>query len=624
MNTMSEKLNRIKEVTTELRATAEMPYGPIEDVIAAVDNKVKTIDNTIAEKNVEIAELQKDSSVFRAKKASFVSNTVVNPKDKDVVVVVDQSGSFPKYGESFSKVTIKSTVDFGERTFLDWLDEFYSKYGEVTSSYIYCTYRSDDYNTTDATGQLLTIQIRDEGSMYRIQTSYRDLVTNDQLTCYFYIYEEEYEYTTLTARTAYFRDGSTGTNTNFLNAGGYELTLPQPLKAVVNRDLSALEDFFSFKSVSYDGVYMYHEDEEEWIRMPIGMNLNPENVLSGIKFKTDEGEKIGTLGDNISTLANIQKVGQVFKNSTDGKLDTGTLTPSTVFKAIQKGTKVLTPLFYTVDWASKTDYSNFFSNIELDEFDLTKMPEGILGQPTMLNNFLANTKIKKFNLTGLDVSKVRSLGYSSTPFEHLNNWLTEERTFDSLESSSGSSAGIFGSYGEENNLLTIKNRNYPKLNYLYGCFGSLSCKNILLENLTFGTPIEKTSYLFNNTKIYSLCIKNCTGLSFKYFSSNSDKSDAYRYTFTDGYTQGTLKYLIFDIDYVLNFPAYFSYTPTSIRLDPRLRECDLYTSGYIYVRDDMVTSYKNSSYWSSFSSRIKPISEMTQELKDMYGYNEEV
>lgn len=623
MNTMSEKLNRIKEVTTELRATAEMPYGPIEDVIAAVDNKVKTIDNTIAEKNVEIAELQKDSSVFRAKKAKFVQSTVVNPKDKDVVVVVEQTGGFPKHQEYANEVTISSIVDLGDKTFIEWIDEFYAAYGS-TATTIACTFRSDDYNTTDLTGQQLTCQVRNETSMYRIQMSYRDYLTNDQLTCYYYVYEEDFESTVLTASTAYFRDGVTGTQTNFRNGGSYTLKFPQGLKLLTNKDVSALSTFLSFGGVAYDGVYMYHEDEEEWIRMPIGMNLNPENVLSGIKFKTDEGEKIGTLGDNISTLANIQKVGQVFKNSTDGKLDTGTLTPSTVFKAIQKGTKVLTPLFYTVDWASKTDYSNFFSNIELDEFDLTKMPEGILGQPTMLNNFLANTKIKKFNLTGLDVSKVRSLGYSSTPFEHLNNWLTEERTFDSLESSSGSSAGIFGSYGEENNLLTIKNRNYPKLNYLYGCFGSLSCKNILLENLTFGTPIEKTSYLFNNTKIYSLCIKNCTGLSFKYFSSNSDKSDAYRYTFTDGYTQGTLKYLIFDIDYVLNFPAYFSYTPTSIRLDPRLRECDLYTSGYIYVRDDMVTSYKNSSYWSSFSSRIKPISEMTQELKDIYGYNEEV
>lgn len=623
-NAMSEKLNRVKNLTNALRTTANMSQGSIDDVVSTIDTNIQNINNAISEKNTEIETLQEGKDIFRAKTVELIKDTVVNPKDGDMIVVVDSSSSFPRYQESASQAIIYSRVDLGDKTFGEWLDEFYTTSGyDPSTMSVGMQLRSSDYEAS-VSGQYITIQVRNELSMYRITITYRDYATNDQLNCYFYIYQEDLESTILTARSAIFRDGATSTSTNFLSAGSYTLNFPQNLTLVSTRDYSLLASFVSFNSVAYDGVHVYNEDGEEWERMPVGLNLNPDDVLTGIQFKTDEGEKTGTLGDNILTQENIERLGKVFKNTTDGKIDIGTLSANNVLKAIQKGTTVLTPLFHTVDWSAITNYSSFLSGITLDEFDLTKMKDGILGQPTNLNSFLANNNIGNLNLSPLDVSKVTSISYGSAPWEQVSSWLCEEKTFDSLSSTSGSSAGIFGSYGEEHQLLTIKNRTYPSLSGIYGTFGNLSCPNILLENLHFGAEIDSTSYLFNKTVIQSLCIKNCTGLRFKNISNSADKSSAYRYTFTDGYTQGTLKYLIFDIDYVLNFPAYFSYTPTTIRLDPRLRECDLYTNGYIYVRDNMVTSYKNSSYWSSFSSRIKPISEMTQELKDIYGYNEEV
>ena len=42
-------------------------------------------------------------------------------------------------------------------------------------------------------------------------------------------------------------------------------------------------------------------------------------------------------------------------------------------------------------------------------------------------------------------------------------------------------------------------------------------------------------------------------------------------------------------------------------------------TGYIYVPDSLVNSYKSTSGWSTYASQIKPISELPQEYKTLYN-----
>lgn len=42
-------------------------------------------------------------------------------------------------------------------------------------------------------------------------------------------------------------------------------------------------------------------------------------------------------------------------------------------------------------------------------------------------------------------------------------------------------------------------------------------------------------------------------------------------------------------------------------------------TGYIYVPDSLVDSYKSATNWSTYASQIKPISELPQEVKDELG-----
>ena len=42
-------------------------------------------------------------------------------------------------------------------------------------------------------------------------------------------------------------------------------------------------------------------------------------------------------------------------------------------------------------------------------------------------------------------------------------------------------------------------------------------------------------------------------------------------------------------------------------------------TGYIYVPDSLVDSYKTATNWSTYASQIKPISELPQEYKTLYN-----
>ena len=44
-------------------------------------------------------------------------------------------------------------------------------------------------------------------------------------------------------------------------------------------------------------------------------------------------------------------------------------------------------------------------------------------------------------------------------------------------------------------------------------------------------------------------------------------------------------------------------------------------TGYIYVPDNLVDSYKTATNWSTYANSIIPISELPSNLKEEYGYD---
>ena len=43
------------------------------------------------------------------------------------------------------------------------------------------------------------------------------------------------------------------------------------------------------------------------------------------------------------------------------------------------------------------------------------------------------------------------------------------------------------------------------------------------------------------------------------------------------------------------------------------------TKGYVYVPDDLVDEYKSATNWTTYANQIKPLSELPQEVKDVFN-----
>lgn len=123
---------------------------------------------------------------------------------------------------------------------------------------------------------------------------------------------------------------------------------------------------------SYDATYVYDADKTEWVKLLPGMNLDPSNVLSGIEYKADSGMKTGTLGDDITTSAALNKIGTIFKTLTEEYLNTpSNITAQELFTAINPG-EGLSPLYRAVDWSKYNDFSNFMEGkTQITSLDLS-------------------------------------------------------------------------------------------------------------------------------------------------------------------------------------------------------------------------------------------------------------
>lgn len=117
-------------------------------------------------------------------------------------------------------------------------------------------------------------------------------------------------------------------------------------------------------------------------------------------------------------------------------------------------------------------------------------------------------------------------------------------------------------------------------------YGNSSLETIVIDN--FNTSLG------NNTLYYNNCFSECYSL----------KKIIIKY-----WTTITVGYNIFNSSFRIMGTTNAKYNPQGLQ------------DGYIYVPDDVLSTVKNVSYFSSIASQIKGLSELPQEDKVRYGIN---
>ena len=168
----------------------------------------------------------------------------------------------------------------------------------------------------------------------------------------------------------------------------------------------------------------------------------------------------------------------------------------------------------------------------------------------------------------------------------LINYLTDGTEVTTLTSNAVKKVAddVFNGY---NKLVTV---NFPKATSI-GDSAFESCTSLTSIDLPNVTSIGNSAF-YSCTSLTSIDLPNVTSIGSYVFNSCNNLSTVIMST----------NQII-----TLEDKSVFNDTPISNK------------TGYIYVPDSLVDSYKTATNWSTYALQIKPISELPQEYKTLYN-----
>ena len=160
------------------------------------------------------------------------------------------------------------------------------------------------------------------------------------------------------------------------------------------------------------------------------------------------------------------------------------------------------------------------------------------------------------------------------------------------------------------NLITA---NLPECTYINSSFNG--CTNLTTANLPKCTYIENDAF-WNCTNLTTIILPKCTYINYYAFKNCTSLTTVNLPECTDIRTCAfenctSLTTIILSNNQVVTLGATDVFRGSGISRG----------SGYIYVPDNLVDSYKSDNNWSTYANQIKPISELPSNLKEEYGYD---
>ena len=141
------------------------------------------------------------------------------------------------------------------------------------------------------------------------------------------------------------------------------------------------------------------------------------------------------------------------------------------------------------------------------------------------------------------------------------------------------------------------------------------CTSLTTIDLPECTSIDYSAF-YNCTSLTTINLPECTSIGNNAFRgcTNLTTVNLPECTYIDSYAfRGctNLTTMILSNNQVVTLEANFSFSNSPIANG----------TGYIYVPDNLVDSYKTANDWSSYANQIKPLSELPSNLKEEYGYD---
>ena len=227
-------------------------------------------------------------------------------------------------------------------------------------------------------------------------------------------------------------------------------------------------------------------------------------------------------------------------------------------------------------------------------FKSLKVSGEITGPNGSMSNMFANcSNLTSVDLSGLNTSLVNTMSYL---FQYCTN--LSSLNLDGFDTSSVIDMGNTFSYCKSITSLDLSGWDTSSLTNLYQTFYSaeaITTLNLSGWNTSLVTRMTTTFY-------------NCTNIKYLNLSGWTTES------VTD--TDRIFGYLFNLEALVIDSPSVFRLTNSNAFYASSITNGG---TGFVYVPDNLVDEYKSATNWTTVADQIKPLSELPQEVKDVFN-----
>lgn len=521
------------------------------------------------------------SSGIYLKKSLEEMQSISNPQENEYCLVIDKSLSKVEQGVSYDTLTFPKEVSLTK---------------PITST-VYLEMQDDMWmNSVSINGNRTRISVR--------------IMSDDFISI---------EYTSINGRN-YTSNQDTD----------YTIEFSTPVKSSWEWDDDAA-NFIIAKKLNFEGIFQYSENN--WNFADIGVDITSDDIYPNKKAYSSEGKLTGTLFTELNDSTDFKKYINMTYNFSQNITNL-----YRAFSSIQINEPLwIIPMLNTVN---VTNMSQTFSSLYSRSIDISNWDTSNVTDMSSMFSYLYYTK--DLNLGNMNTSKVTNMA-------SMFSWSRNIVDLDLSSFNTINVTNMFWMFAAAENISYINLASFDTSNVetmegmFYHCF---NVERINVSNLNTCNVSNMQNMFTGCSKVKELDVSNFDTHLVNSFGNmfhgcyELEKLDVTNWNTSNVTMMGwlfygcrNLKVLNLSTWDVSNVGSYWMREmfegchnlKTIIINNPTLFKLQYNTpfnntpiingTGFVYVPDDLVSSYKSAANWKNFASAIKPISELPEEYK---------